>query len=169
MRCQAGFLELVERFNQRAQVLFIVLPACDRFAVQGAAYLVVTCSCHKTLGFVETQAAFVPFQTAEIHHVAADRFLVVYQVLVANLQHGYLQDVIPVSHEPSVVVVESAQLGKVIGVGVGTGKVLEITGQAGIQRVANAVNHVGVGKQQFNQAQKPEVSRHFVYDAGGSR
>ena len=88
----------------------------------------------------------------------------VHQFFIVYFQHVDTGSVFPEIHEVVVLSIMCAQRFQVIGEIIATGKELEITGQAGIKRMASAWDDRRDWEGKSNQAKMHEIVRHLVSD-----
>ena len=72
-------------------------------------------------------------------------------------------------HQPFIAPVIAAELGLVVGEIELAREQLGVAGEAGIERVAPAMDDPGVGQDQPDEAEIEEIGRHLVDDAVGGR
>ncbi len=141
---------------------FVVLPAAGRRGIDRPPHLVPAGRLRVAARLVEPQAGRVPVQLQEVQHLAAHLLGFGDVLLVANLQNRLVEHGLPVRHEPLVLAVVQAGVSEIEGEEVPDGEVLEIAGQAGVDRIPHAVYDPRARKQQRDQSEVQEVARHLV-------
>src|SRR3990172_5969746 len=116
-------------------------------------------------GFMKAQAVLIPIQPAERHQFAYPALRIGHCFFITKLEHGQAERLAPELHQAPILPVIFAEVAQVVGVGVKGVEMLRINGKTGIERMAHAVNDVGIGKQKFDQAQVQVIVRHLIGDA----
>lgn len=156
-----------QRFDQGGDMTLVLAPAFDGFAVNRSSYLIVAGCCNGALGFVELQTGIIPFESAELNHSAAQGFLIIDQIFVLHLQHRDGERLAPMRHQAQILPIVHAKFGQVVGVGMMRVEVLEIDGDAGVDRIAHAMDDLRAGKHQLDQTKILKIVRHLVRDPDG--
>ena len=100
--------------EQRSKVLLVVSPTGNRIVVYWSTNLQIAGRLHRSFGFVEIEAAVVPFQTASVDHCAARRFLFADDPFVVEVEDLPREDRIPMFHQAFVLAIVMSEVGKVV-------------------------------------------------------
>ncbi len=144
----------------------------DGGGVKRPAHLAGAGGAHLPIGGVEVQTPRVPVQAAMTQQAADLRFRIGDQRLVSDLQQGLGREAFaPPGHQCFARTGIAAELGEVVGVGLGAAEQQAVARHAGVHGIAAGVDHPCAGQGRMQQAEVSEVRQRLVDQtgAGGRR
>ena len=105
----------------------------------------------------------------KVEHTPHAALQVVHDVLVLNAQHPSGKHLVPVRHELEVGAVVAGDVLEAVGELLALGEQLLEVAEAAGHRLAPRVDDPGVGQDQVDEADVPEVVRHLVDEARPAR
>ena len=158
-----GRILCLQQRREFAEPRLISAPAFGRAAIDRLARLPHAGSFDLASVIFRPQAGFVPVEAQEVDHAPGNSFAVADQLLVIHFQQRIgRQHVAPMGGKAFVGPEVERKVPLVVGERHGRGEVGEVVGQAGIHRVAPAVEDPPAREQDVEQADPEEVPRHFV-------
>src|SRR5919106_2503822 len=150
--------------EKRAEMTCEGPPAADGGIIERLPNLPEAGGADRPAVLMEAQAPGVPGEAAEIDQAAALPLLIGDQRLVVEIEDRIGQYRAPVVHQAHVVPVDQSEMTQIVSEAEAVREVLEIAGQAGVERVAAAVDHPRVRQKQGNKAEAQIVPRRLVDD-----
>ena len=126
---------------------FIVPPTPNGRAVKWAPDLIVARRLGDPIDSMKPGTRIVPRKTAELDDAWQLRFGRLNQRLVLHLEHGQRTHLPPMGHQAKIFAIVEANIAQIVGIVMLTGEMLEIDGQAGIARIAHAMDDARSRKQ----------------------
>src|ERR1700677_3059103 len=139
--------------QQRADEALVVAPAHHRVPEYLLPDLPEATRHHGTVRLLKFETVLIPAKTDKFQHPAGPSLLIGDQFLVRYLQNrSRWKYFMPVRHQAPMLPVVVSQIGQVHGEGHRQRKLLEITGQAGVDWISLHVDDASIGEDRVNQA-----------------
>jgi hypothetical protein len=159
-----------EQLAELAEPRLIMPPAGDRGGVDRLARLPHAHGRHRSLVALGLEAGIVPIETSEGDQPPRDRLTVCDQVLVVDVNKAIgRQRRAPVLHQPDVLPIGESQIRFVADILDPFGEIRKVYREAGVDRVAAAMDDVHLGEQKMDQPQPVEIEWQLVGDPGRLR
>src|SRR5437762_814219 len=144
----------VPELEQRTDEFLVVAPAADGILVNRLPHLPVARGPDHPLGPVKLEAARIPWELEKVHDPAGPLLLSADESCVGDFEQDFGREhTAPMVHEAPMLVVVVRQVGKVHGEVQRRQERLEITGQAGIDRITSQVDDACLGKYRMDDAE----------------
>ncbi len=141
------------------------MPAADARRVERLPDLGGARGFDRATGPVEREAGRVPAETAGIQQTPCLAFEVRDDRFIADLAAAIRrQEVATLLHQPFIMPIVAAEFPKMIGAVARTIEDLGIAGEAGVDRIAAAMNDAGIRQGQVDEAGIEEIARQLVDD-----